>query len=177
MFLVDYKNGSVAQYDVRAYDLRRDRMLPTPIVDPREPEEKLQGIPVTRVSTPDGRWQYTLYTGDEPFIHALDTVDRTAVCIDVPTASQDVRMTLHGNTLTLNENFTPVAQVDLTSFKVTKTAAAARPKTTPTPTPTVAKPREAGAGPPFALWLIPLALIAVLVAVARRAPILPGRGG
>jgi MYXO-CTERM domain-containing protein len=172
LYLVDYKNGAVTQYDVRTYDLKARRLLHTPIVDPREPKEKLQGIPVTRVSSPDGRWQYTLYTGEEPFIHALDTVNRTAVCIDVPTGTAS-RMKLDGNTLTLLQNAAPVARVDLTSFKVAKAAATPVPKPAATPPATTTE----DAGPPFALWLIPLALLAALVGLARRrGVILPGRG-
>jgi hypothetical protein len=167
LYLVDYANP--AAYDVRAYDLRNHRLLKTPVVDPREPDEKLQGVPVTRVSSPDGRWQYTLYTGEEPFIHALDTVDRTAVCIDVPTADAG-RLELHGDTLTLLRDAAPVAQVDLTTFKVAKPAPP-KPKLTPVATAATT------AGPPFALWLIPPALVAALIALARRrGVILPGRG-
>ena len=36
-------------------------------------------------TSPDGRWAYTLYdgAGRHPFVHALDTVGRTAACIDL----------------------------------------------------------------------------------------------
>jgi hypothetical protein len=73
------------RYAVRAYDLRAHRLLPKPIVDPSEPDEPMRGYPITRVTGPEGRWEYTLYLGgDEPFIHALDTVKRTSICIDLP---------------------------------------------------------------------------------------------
>jgi hypothetical protein len=37
------------------------------------------------VTGPGGRWEYTLYAGGrETFIHALDTVGRTSICIDLP---------------------------------------------------------------------------------------------
>ena len=40
---------------------------------------------MTRVSSGDGRWAYTLYDGNgRPFVHALDTAGRTARCIDLP---------------------------------------------------------------------------------------------
>src|SRR4051812_22060169 len=84
LYLVDYRNGNISQYDVRAYDLQRGRLLTKPVIDPREPSEKLQGVPITRVQSDEGRWAYTLYSGEEPFIHALDTEGRTAVCIDLP---------------------------------------------------------------------------------------------
>ncbi len=46
------------------------------------------GIPIARASSAEGRWAYTLYArrGDEPFVHALDTVKREAFCIDLPLA-------------------------------------------------------------------------------------------
>jgi hypothetical protein len=73
------------QYAVRAYDLRARRLLPKAIVDPSEPEEPMRGYPSTRVTGPEGRWVYTLYLGgDKPFVHALDTVGRTSICIDLP---------------------------------------------------------------------------------------------
>jgi hypothetical protein len=73
------------RYAVRVYDLANDRLLPEPVVDPREPDEPMRGLPVTRATGPDGRWEYTLYEGGEhPFIHALDTVARSSLCLDLP---------------------------------------------------------------------------------------------
>lgn len=45
----------------------------------------MTGQPVTRASSADGTWAYTLYTRqrDAPFVHALDTRRREAVCIDL----------------------------------------------------------------------------------------------
>lgn len=82
-------------YRVRALDAKSGKLLPQPIVDPEEPEERMDGVPISRATSPDGRWAYTLYSGyrsqrshadraHEPFIHALDTVARRAVCIDLP---------------------------------------------------------------------------------------------
>jgi len=82
-------------YQVRALDTSSGELLPEPILDPEEPEERMDGIPISRATSPDGRWAYTLYgsyetkhhrdaPGHEPFIHALDTVGQSAVCIDLP---------------------------------------------------------------------------------------------
>jgi hypothetical protein len=73
-------------YEVRAYDVKSGRLLPEPIVDPKEPEERMEGLPLYRAMSPDGRWAYTLYDGNgkEPFLHALDTVAGRAVCVDLP---------------------------------------------------------------------------------------------
>lgn len=86
-YLIRYPHADGGEdYEVRALDTRSGNLLPRPIVDPEEPDEPMQGIPLSRASSPDGRWAYTLYDGldHEPFIHALDTVGRTAVCIDLP---------------------------------------------------------------------------------------------
>jgi hypothetical protein len=76
----------LTHYEVKAYDVKSDRLLPEPIVDPDEPEERMEGLPLSRAMSPDGRWAYTLYDGNgkEPFIHALDTVAGRAACIDLP---------------------------------------------------------------------------------------------
>jgi hypothetical protein len=85
MFLIRYADPrDPTQYSVRAYDLVARRMLPGRIVDPSEPDEDMSGFPMTRAMGLDGRWAYTLYDGTEhPFIHALDTERREAVCIDM----------------------------------------------------------------------------------------------
>ncbi|HUC08167.1 MAG TPA: hypothetical protein VMR96_08755 [Solirubrobacterales bacterium] len=76
----------ITHYEVRAYDVKSDRLLPEPVVDPEEPQERMEGLPLYRTMSPDGRWAYTLYDGNgkEPFIHALDTVAGQAVCVDLP---------------------------------------------------------------------------------------------
>ncbi len=86
LYLVQHLPGrNYTRYQVRAYDLEARRLLPGAIVDPNEPDERMSGQPLRRAESADGRWAYTLYTnpGSHPFIHALDTVDRTAVCIDL----------------------------------------------------------------------------------------------
>ena len=45
-------------------------------------------MPSARVSTADGRKVFTLYVGNEhPFVHLLDTISRTAFCIDLPSTT------------------------------------------------------------------------------------------
>jgi hypothetical protein len=85
LYLTQTLNRQATRYAVRAYDLRTQRLLKEPVVDPSEPDEPLRGWPSTRTTGPGGRWEYTLYAGSkEPFIHALDTVHRTSICIDLP---------------------------------------------------------------------------------------------
>ena len=86
LFLINYISPTnPTQYRVRVYDLARNRLDPKPIVDPREAPDEMNGFALARVTSRDGRWAYTLYQGTEgkPFIHALDTRDRKAVCIDL----------------------------------------------------------------------------------------------
>jgi hypothetical protein len=82
-------------YRVRALETKSGELLPQPIVDPAAPEERMEGVAISRATSPDGRWAYTLYSGyesrrshadraHEPFVHALDTVAGRAVCIDLP---------------------------------------------------------------------------------------------
>jgi len=86
LYLIEhFSNTDVLRYRVRAYDLRSGQLLPQVIVDKREPNEPMSGMPAARVSTTDGRKVFTLYAGNEhPFVHLLDTVARVAFCIDLP---------------------------------------------------------------------------------------------
>ena len=87
LFLVQYSGtGPNVAYRIRAYDVTQNRLLPGAIVDRLEEEADMRGQPVTRATSPDGRWAYTLYARarHEPFVHALDTVRRAAYCVDLP---------------------------------------------------------------------------------------------
>jgi hypothetical protein len=109
------------KYAVREYDVRQGKLLREPIVDPSEHAGEMRGYPLDRVTSPDGRWAYTLYDGGggEPFVHALDTVKGRAVCVDLDdlvAASQarDVRMAANpaGDRLTLTAKKVPLAVID-----------------------------------------------------------------
>ncbi|HEX8065323.1 MAG TPA: hypothetical protein VF520_02220 [Thermoleophilaceae bacterium] len=127
LYLVQYRSPrDPKDYAVRAYDARRDRLLPAEIVDPRKPDEKMQGTPITRTGRPDGRWAYTLYDGSEhPFVHALDTAAGKAYCIDLDWLSgrpdlYDLRLSLGGpaaRTLTVSKSAKPVALVDTRTLR------------------------------------------------------------
>jgi hypothetical protein len=85
LYLIEYTSAvDPVRYQVRALDLLKGRLHPEPVVDKREPDEDMNGHPLTRATSADGRWAYTLYEGAEyPFVHALDTVNRDARCIDL----------------------------------------------------------------------------------------------
>ncbi len=64
MFLVEYTSRDYNDYAVREYDLARERLLPDPVLVAHEvsPDE-MRGLPLTRATSPDGVWEYTLYNG------------------------------------------------------------------------------------------------------------------
>jgi hypothetical protein len=86
LYLIHYPSSDISRYEVLAYDLAARRLLANPIVDPRDRGEAMTGFPIARVMSAGGRWAYTLYfrPSGAPFIHALDTAGRRAVCIDLP---------------------------------------------------------------------------------------------
>ena len=98
------------RYVVRAYDLDRKRLLPGRIADRTQRGWVMAGWPLTRATSADGRWVYTLYTRPDgyPFVHALDTVRGVAHCVGIPwhgsqNALWRLRMSLRdgGRTLSL----------------------------------------------------------------------------
>jgi hypothetical protein len=87
LYLIEHASQEeLLRYRVRAYDLRADKLLSRVIADKRQKDWLMTGWPVARAAGGDGRWVYTLYSsGDNyPFVHALDTKARTAVCIGLP---------------------------------------------------------------------------------------------
>jgi hypothetical protein len=88
LFLIEYTKGinDLTHYIVRGFDLRTNRLLPGKIADRREHEDSMAGYAMTRTTSADGRWVYTLYQkpDGEPFVHALDTVGAVAYCVDLP---------------------------------------------------------------------------------------------
>ncbi|MDQ6818200.1 MAG: hypothetical protein M3018_12460, partial [Actinomycetota bacterium] len=125
LYLIHYRSASSPiDYEVRAYDLANRQLLARPVVDPRQRTEKMQGVPITRAATADGRWAYTLYqrVNGAPFIHALDTAARAAFCVDLPalagTDLSGARLALTTGTALLISNGTPLALMDTRTFAV-----------------------------------------------------------
>jgi hypothetical protein len=121
--------GDDPLYRVRPFDRRAGR-LGGAIVDRLEGERDMGGVPVSRMSSADGRWAYTLYArrNHEPFVHALDTAKREAFCIDLPLdlaydRQWALRLKLAARTNVLSvwlEGGTKVASVNTSSWKVAK---------------------------------------------------------
>jgi hypothetical protein len=127
VYLIEYvAPRDPTRYAVRAYDTARGHLIPGPIIDPHEPDEAMRGFPLTRTTSADGRWAYTLYdgAGKHPFIHALDTSRRTARCIDLDSltvrqlGTPRLRLDRGGSRLVLDDGTAALATVDTRTFVV-----------------------------------------------------------
>jgi hypothetical protein len=84
-----YRGGAyIANHEIRALDAAGGELLPEPVV---AADRSVDGVPITRASSPDGRWAYTLYDGntyaedgEDPFVLALDTVAMRTVRVELP---------------------------------------------------------------------------------------------
>jgi hypothetical protein len=171
-YVIQYKDANGLDYRVRALDLASGSLAARDVVDPRKPGEKMGGIPMRRLMSPDGRWAYTLYGGgSETFIHALDTVGRTAACIDLdmlrPDADfSDVRLALSGGSVLVRNRQGLVATVDRTTFAVSepaKAAAAPPPAAARRPAPSA----DDGGFPWTEVLLVAAGLCAIGLGAAR----------
>jgi hypothetical protein len=127
MYLIQYLSPTdPTRYRVRAYDLRAGRLVAQPVLDPTAPGDKMRGAPLSRATSADGRWAYTLYdgAGGTPFIHALDTRDRTARCIDLGALAGRndlwrLRLHMNGGQVAVRGPHGAVLAVDTRTFAVT----------------------------------------------------------
>ncbi|MDP9482632.1 MAG: hypothetical protein M3P84_05345 [Chloroflexota bacterium] len=77
------------KYQVRAVNAATGQLAEGIIVDKRNIEEQMAGYPLAQVRREDGL-VLTLYQGVEfAFIHALNTIEGWAVCIDLPASGLD----------------------------------------------------------------------------------------
>ena len=159
LYLIRYPNpNDPLDYEVRAWDVERGRLLPDPIVDPREPDEEMRGNPMTRVVSPDGAWVLTLYdgAGKEPFVHALNTAEGTAFCVDLDMLSA---RTVHRDDLEPAADWSSVAVVDRNGAEVASIS-------TDTWTATVSDAPAADSGSDLDWWwLLGGALVAAAAAI------------
>jgi hypothetical protein len=122
---IQVHNSPSIRYYVRAYDLVRQRLLKKIVFDTREKWGLMSGSPVTRVVNRSGRWVYTLYTrpGGRPFVHALDSVNRRAVCVDLPWHGSQapvwrMRMKLSAGKLVVHGTKAPRLLIDTKTYRV-----------------------------------------------------------
>jgi hypothetical protein len=128
LYLIEHSSAEDLQhYVVRAYDLAAHRLLPGRIADKTQKGWVMQGSPMTRTTSADGRWVFTLYQnpGGYPFVHALDTVRAVAHCVGLPWTASDqsslsqIALTLHGRTLAVHwKSGEPWLTVNTTTWKL-----------------------------------------------------------
>jgi hypothetical protein len=127
LYVIQHRSQrDLVAYVVRGYDLVQKRLLKGAIVAKGE-SSTMRGYPVARATGQAGAWVYTLYhrqTG-KPFIHALNTDGRWAVCIDLPWAAGDQQvwsarlgLSPDGHRLLVRSNGQVVARVDTKTFRV-----------------------------------------------------------
>jgi hypothetical protein len=126
LYLIQHvSQENLFRYRVRAFDLQTGKLLQRVIADRRQRDWNMEGYPVARTATHDGRFVYTLYENGNnyPFVHALDTMHRTAVCIGLPwnwTADQQeiyqATLTIRGDKLAIGDRFV----LDRSTYKVVK---------------------------------------------------------
>jgi hypothetical protein len=124
----------------------------------------MRGSPLTRATSPDGRWAYTLYDGAgmAPFVHALDLTRGAARCIDLDAlagrpdlGALRLGVSAGGGTITVLKGARPLERIDARTFRVTEPAAPAPP------------PR--GGGLPWGLVAAAVAALVVAAGVASVA--------
>jgi hypothetical protein len=124
LYLIQHVSAAnLTSYRVRAYDLRAGTLLTRVIADKRQRTWLMNGYPISRATSADGRWVYTLYANPDnyPFVHALDTTARTAVCVGLPIdwtlnqqAINSARLRLNGQRLLVGG----LAALDTRTFQV-----------------------------------------------------------
>jgi hypothetical protein len=160
VYLVHYLDPGGSAYEVVAYD--RESGSKTVIMDPDEPDEKMAGTPMARVT--NGPWEYTLYdNAEEPFVHALDTAGQKAECIDLPQLTgrdlSRLPFVVQGDALKVGD-----VTID------TRTQAVVTPTPTPTAraTATPAKQHSDGGMSPWPIAALGLVVLAIAAYVLGR---------
>jgi murein peptide amidase A len=92
---------SIAYFELHALDLASGRLLPGSLASSAEAEQQMEGLPITRASSPDGRWAYTLYdgNGEASFLLALDTASGRLERVDLPQLEDQPTVFLLGRRL------------------------------------------------------------------------------
>lgn len=109
-YLIQHTNVlDQSHYVVRAYDVASNTLLPGRVADRTQKSWIMEGYPIARSISPDGRWVYTLYGNPNgfPFVHALDTVRGVAHCVGLPwrgsqNAVYNLRLTLRRGSLAVH---------------------------------------------------------------------------
>jgi hypothetical protein len=171
LYLIHYPSSDISKYEVRAYDLRAHLLLDKPIVDPSDRGEAMTGFAIARVMSAGDRWAYTLYfrPSGAPFVHALDTVGRRAVCVDLPSTvnldpgNAQARLASGGGTLEVVTDGATRARVDTRTLTVTSGAVHREPAPRKAPVSHQHGVTSAvGDGPPWDLIVVAITALAAL---------------
>jgi hypothetical protein len=127
LYVIEHRNTSdLVQYVVRAYYLVNRALVRRAVVAKGE-GETMRGYPVSRATSRRGAWVYTLYNrqNGKPFIHALNTSRRFALCIDLRWSAPfgamwqaRLALTPDGRKLLVRSGDSVVSRVDTRSFRV-----------------------------------------------------------
>jgi len=151
MYLVEYPDPrDPGSYLVRSFDLATGELDPDPLLDSEEAPDDMRGFPMTRATSPEGGWEYTLYDGGgaHPFIHALDVVEGATVCIDLEmlkpkdTYGASLEMTGDGSAIELRDG-----KNELRAIIDTESLEASEPGADPEPASAPGDEREPGIAP------------------------------
>lgn len=125
VYLIEYMSPEDPNsYRVRAYDLGGAGLLSKIVSDKQSWATDMHGLPISRVWKES--WAYTLYGANaRPFIHALDTHNLEAVCINLPWKASpdrifDYRLKLDGDghLVVRGPNGRALAVIDRQTFKI-----------------------------------------------------------
>lgn len=128
LYVVEHLPGPPAgHYQVRTVETATGRLRPEVIVDKTDVSEEMAGWPVAQARRSDGL-VLTLYRGAEhPFIHALNSIDSWAICLDLPaTGAEDadaaldwgMAAKLNGDLLAINATLGLAVEVDPLDFAI-----------------------------------------------------------
>ncbi len=144
LYVVEHLDAAAGgHYQVRAVDVTTGVLRDGVVVDKGNPDEQMAGVPLAQLRRPGGL-VLTLYAGPEhAFIHALNSAEAWAICIDLPTSAGgvdkigrawDLAASPDGSTVYAANALGLVVEVDPAQFAVrrsaTVTTTAAAPITT-----------------------------------------------
>ena len=158
LYLVEHLDASNGgRYQVRSVDISSGTVDSTPISDKRFADEPMAGVPITQLRRADGLVM-TLYRGPEhPFVHALNSREKWAVCIDLPAdgatdavAAKDWGLAESADgshVFAVNATIGTVAEIDTADLNVRRSARITGATSAAEPTFVLAKFGHGGGGP------------------------------
>jgi hypothetical protein len=134
LYVVEHLPGPPdGHYQVRALDTASGVLRDGAVADKNEGDEEMAGWPIAQARRADGM-VYTLYRGAEhPFIHALNSNEAWALCIDLPSTEIDdpgatsdwgISVTTDGRSiLAVNATIGLAAEISVADLAVRRTRA------------------------------------------------------